>query len=164
MKKLSLTIIAFALYGCAMPSTTPSSLFVTPEGKLARCAAQGWGYVGTPMAQNIYDKCVNDMKYSGALPVSVVGGIGVVPSSETSTVKILKIVPDSPAEAAGIKAGSSIVKINDQTVTNWNDTRRLLFGRAGTDLSVTIFDGVTEKTILMTRGRIFENVANEASN
>lgn len=85
-------------------------------------------------------------------------------SSETNTVKILKVAPNSPAEAAGIKAGSSIVKVNDQVVTNWDDTRKLLFGRAGTDLTVTIFDGVTQNTVHMTRGRVYENVANEAGN
>lgn len=164
MKKLSLAIIAFALCGCTTPSTTPSSLFVTPDGKFVRCAAQGWGYVGTPMAQSIHDKCVSDLKYSGALPVSVAGGIGVVPSSDTNAVRILKIIPNSSAEASGIKAGSSITKVNDQSVTNWNDARRLLFGRAGTDLTVTIFDGVTQNTIQMTRGRVYESVANEANN
>ena len=87
-----------------------------------------------------------------------------MPSSEANTVRVLKISANSPADKAGMKAGNSIVKVNNHPVTNWDDTRRLLFGRAGTDVSVTFFDGVTEKTVLMTRGRIFENVANEANN
>lgn len=139
--------------------TTPSTVLVTPEGKMVRCAAHGWGYIGAPLAQDIHDKCVGDVRYTGALPVEQAGSIGVMPSSEPSTVKVLKVAPGSPAELVGIKAGYIIVAVDGQPVGNWADARKMLFGRAGTQVKVTFSDGATEKTEALTRRSIGEATA-----
>lgn len=101
---------------------------------------------------------------AGALPVSMAGSIGVMPSSETGFVKILKVAANSPAEGAGLKSGDSITKINDQSVTNWSDARRLLFGRAGTAVKVTYQSGSVERSALMMRSLTVQNNLNAEIN
>lgn len=148
--KISLLLLALAatvLAGCA----TPSTMFVGPGGRVARCSAQGWGYVGAPMAQSIHANCMTDMKATGMLPMAEAGGIGVIPSTETSSVRILKVSPGSPSELGGIKSGDSIVAVDDQFVNNWADTVRMLFGRANTSVKVTYISGGAEKTTTLNR-------------
>ncbi len=156
MKKAALLVAVVTLAGCS----TPSTMFVTPDGRLVRCAAHGWGYAGAPLANQVHDKCVSDIQTSGALPASIAGGIGVMPSAETTAVKILRVAMNSPADLAGIKAGDVITKIDNQPVTNWTDARRLLFGRSGTDVRVNVINEAGEKTMLLTRTLTVQNQQN----
>lgn len=153
--KLTTTVYALLLAGCA----TPSTVFVTPLGTTIRCEAHGAGYVGAPMAQKIHDKCVSDVQVSGALPISEAGGIGVLPSAEEKVVKVLRVSRNSPAEKAGMKGGVLILAVDGQTVKNWTDARRLLFGRIGTDVTVTFSDGASETTVTMTRSSTAANTS-----
>lgn len=50
-------IMLITLTACA----TPSTLLVNQEGRVQRCAAHGWGYVGAPMAGMIHSRCVEDL-------------------------------------------------------------------------------------------------------
>lgn len=130
---------------------TPSTMFVSPDGMITRCAAHGWGYVGAPMAQGIHDRCSADAKAAGLLPIEEAGSIGVMPSAEPSSMRILKVVPRSPADIGGIKSGDSIVAIDDQLVNNWTDDRRLLFGRKNTPVKVTYRSNGVDKTVTLIR-------------
>jgi membrane-associated protease RseP (regulator of RpoE activity) len=148
MKTAFVTAISIAaLVACA----TPSTMFVSPDGKVTRCAAHGWGYVGAPMAQGIHDSCTADAKAAGQIPMTEAGSIGVMPSTEVSSMRILKVVPGSPADLGGIKAGDSIIAVDDQPVTNWADARRLIFGRKGTSVKVTYRSGGVDKTANLVR-------------
>lgn len=139
-----------ALTSCA----TPSAMFVTPGGKTVRCSAQGWGYVGAPMAEQAQARCINDAKAAGMLPIEEAGYIGIQMSSDASTMqRILLIGPGSPAEKAGIKAGDFVVAINEQPVTNVTDMYRLAFGRVNTPVTVTYRSGGTEKTVTLIRAQ-----------
>lgn len=145
--RIALTIVAVTLAACA----TPSTMFVGPDGKVARCSASGWGYVGAPMAQSIHSNCLTDLKATGMLPLAEAGAIGIVASTEPSSLRILKVNPGSPADVGGIKSGDSIVAVDDQTVSNWADARRLLFGRANTPVKVTYRSSGSDKTTTLTR-------------
>ncbi len=140
--KLILIAAALILTACA----TPSTLFMTPEGKIVQCSAHGWGYVGAPMANQIHGHCVSEMRTLGNLPLDEAGMIGVAPSSDASSVKILKVQNGSPADLAGMRAGDVILSIDNQEVTNWTDARILLFGHAGTALKVQYRSSGQEKT------------------
>lgn len=140
---ISITVLA----ACA----TPSTMFVSPDGKIIRCAAHGWGYVGASMAQGIHDRCTADAKATGLIPIAEAGSIGVMPSTEPSSMRILKVVPGSPADLGGIKSGDSIVAIDDQPVNNWADARRLIFGRKNTPVKVTYRSGGVDKTVNLMR-------------
>jgi len=129
---------------------TPTAIFATADGRVIRCSASE-GDVGAPVAQGAYDSCVSDARAAGAIPMAEVGGIGVQPSTESSSTRVLKVGAGSPAEKAGIKAGDLIVAVNDAQVANSGDARRLLFGRANTEVRVTYRSGDTEKTVTLTR-------------
>jgi S1-C subfamily serine protease len=129
-------------------------MFVSPVGKITRCSAYGWGYVGAPMAQGIHDSCTADAKAAGLIPMAEAGSIGVIPSTEPSSMRILKVVPGSPADQGGIKSGDSIVAIDGQPVNNWADARRLLFGRKNTPVKVTYRSGGVDKTVNLIRSAV----------
>ena len=148
MKTTLATVIAItALVACA----TPSTIFLSPDGKVTRCAAHGWGYAGAPMAQGIHDSCTADARAAGQLPMAEAGSIGIIPSTELSSMRILKVVPGSPAELGGIKSGDSIVAIDDQPMANLTDARRMLFGRVNAPVKVTYRSGGVDKTVNLIR-------------
>lgn len=103
------------------------------------------------MAQGIHDSCTADAKAAGLIPMTEAGSIGVMPSTDVSSMRILKVVPGSPADLGGIKAGDSIVAVDDQPVTNWADARRLIFGRINTPVKVTYRSGGVDKTVNLVR-------------
>lgn len=120
-------------------------MYVGQDGKVVRCAAYGAGYVGAPMAQGIHDRCGSDARLAGLIPIEEAGGIGVQLSTEASSMRILKIGQGSPADRAGIKAGDSLVAIDDQSVTNTADARALAFGRVNTSVKVTYLPGILRR-------------------
>lgn len=106
------------------------------------------------MAQSIFDQCVASAKAVGQLPLPEAGGIGVVLSTDVSSLRLLKVVPGSPAAMAGMKPGDTILMLDDQVTANQGDARRMMFGRRGTPIKVTFrSDGVEKSTTIM-RGSI----------
>jgi GAF domain len=98
---LALLTSAATFAGCV----TPSTLLINEQGQVVRCAAQGWGYVGAPMAQQIEASCVKDYRKLGyyGLPDVIVGFI-----FEPGSTRIKSVTTGSAAEEVGIRAGDLV--------------------------------------------------------
>lgn len=76
----------------------------------------------------------NAAKDAGA--VKEPGYLGVIADDRTGTgtgVDLLEVVPDSPAEKAGLKAGDLVTKVNDQAVRSLEDFAEALEGHVAGD-------------------------------
>lgn len=83
-------------------------------------------------------------------------GIGAVLTQEGAEIKIEEPFENSPAEKAGVKPDDVIVRVDGtpvlgKTVT---DVVKLIKGKAGTPVRLTIVRGKTEKQITITRARV----------
>ena len=143
---ISLTL-TITLAACAHGNIS----YVNADGAVHTCASTGMGVVGTVTAQNFQSRCVDSLKEAGFIPVEEAGSIGLVASVDQSSLRIEKVLAGSPAEIAGIKAGDFIVAVNDQPVKNWQEARRLIFGRVNTPVTLTCRSGDSEKTANVTR-------------
>jgi S1-C subfamily serine protease len=101
--------------GCA----TPSSLMVNSEGRLYRCAASGWGWIGAPLADSIHDRCVSDFKKLGywELPDRTTG----MRLPLTAPFRVLSFEPNSSAASVGIQVGDVVTTVGDRPATTLRD-------------------------------------------
>ena len=95
---------------------------------------------------------------AGALDLgSTYEGIGASVSDRSGQVEIVSPFRDSPAEAAGIRAGDIILAVDGQSTEGWSDQQavQVIRGPQGTPVTLTIqhTDGITED-ITVTRGNI----------
>ena len=103
---------------------------------------------------------------AGALDLnSTYQGIGASVSDRRGQVEIIAPFRDSPAEAAGIKAGDIILAVDGEPTDGWNSQEAVqrIRGVKGTTVSLKVkhLDGKTE-TITVTRGEIqIESVFNQ---
>jgi regulator of sigma E protease len=70
-------------------------------------------------------------------------------------VVVEEVAPDSPAEIAGIKAGDTIISINDKEIKNGSDLSRYIQLNLGSEIDVSIehADATTETVTLTPRWR-----------
>ncbi len=70
-------------------------------------------------------------------------------------ITIEEVAPDSPAEAAGIQVGDTILALNGETLNNSGDLQRLIQINLGEVVTLTVkhTDGSTETLEVMTRWR-----------
>ena len=68
------------------------------------------------------------------------GGLGMEVGMEDGYVKVISPIDDTPAQAAGIKAGDLIVKLDDEPVKGktLGEAVKIMRGKPGTDLELTI--------------------------
>ena len=68
-------------------------------------------------------------------------GIGVEVQLKDNKMTVLKVVNDSPAEKAGIKAGDVILKINNKEVSekDFETSISMIKGKEGTNVNITLF-------------------------
>lgn len=97
-------------------------------------------------------------KAQGALDFgSSYQGIGATVNSTDGGVEIVAPFRDSPAEAAGIRAGDIIIDVDGERADGWtaNEAAQKIRGPAGTRVTLTVLhsDGVTE-TFTIVRGDI----------
>lgn len=93
-------------------------------------------------------------------------GIGVYVSNniKDNTILIVGIMKESPAQQAGLQAGDVIEKVDDVEYTGeqLNDATKVLKGKEGTDVKVTILRDGKELDITVTRKKItVEHVASQ---
>lgn len=76
----------------------------------------------------------------------------VVPEgTERQKVVTLKVASDSPAAAAGLKQGDTIVRVGQKTVSNRFDVERALWGaKPGQKITLTVLREGTEKKVAIT--------------
>jgi regulator of sigma E protease len=93
-----------------------------------------------------------------------VGDIGVLPDSHPH---VSSIIPGLPAEAAGLKAGDQILKVDDTVVTFPNQLIDAISKKANSPVTMTIArNGVEQKVVLTPelnggRGRIGINIGED---
>lgn len=84
---------------------------------------------------------------------TVVGiGVSIQPAFDNGY-KIMSILPNSPAQEAGLKAGDHIIAVDGTTLTDGMEVRSLIAGEAGTSVTITVIrqsDG-QQKDYTMTR-------------
>src|SRR6478735_1379394 len=61
-----------------------------------------------------------------------------------------EIIPNSPAERAGLQFGDVIIGINDKTIISWRDVQNLISGATNETLHLKIKRGTEEKAISVT--------------
>lgn len=91
-------------------------------------------------------------------------GVYVTNNRADNTILIVGVMKESPALQAGIQAGDIIKKIDDETYTGeqLNDATKVLKGKEGTDLKVTVLRDGKELELTVTRKKItVEHVASQ---
>lgn len=95
-------------------------------------------------------------EYQAALHGNVGAGIGVEMGLRDNYVRILRTLPDNPAEKAGVKAGDIIYKIDNETVYD-KDADYIaskLQGEKGTKVKLTVVRDGEEKSFDLIREEI----------
>lgn len=95
-------------------------------------------------------------EYQDALHGEAGSGIGVVMALRDGYTRIIRTLPDNPAEKAGIKAGDIIYKVNGEEVYA-DDSETIsgkIRGEVGTEVEVTVVRDGEEKTFKMKRETI----------
>ena len=86
------------------------------------------------------------------------GGLGIEVSMEDGFVKVVSPIDDTPAQRAGVMAGDLIIRLDDTPVKGMslNDAVKIMRGKPGTDITLTIVREGVEKplTITITRAII----------
>ncbi|MEN8177176.1 MAG: S41 family peptidase [Pseudomonadota bacterium] len=77
------------------------------------------------------------------------GGLGIEVGMEDGFVKVIAPIDDTPAQRAGVKSGDLIVRLDDTPVKGLtlNDAVKLMRGKPGTSISLTIVREGEEKPI-----------------
>jgi len=83
------------------------------------------------------------------------GGLGLQISSQTGQLRVISPLVGTPAYEAGIQAGDLILKVGETPTEGLsiNDAVRLMKGRAGSDVSLTVFhpSNNSEETLTLMR-------------
>ncbi len=81
------------------------------------------------------------------------GGIGAVVSSEEGQIAILRVLPGTPAEEAGLKKGDVVLEVNGASVQGKTvtDVVTLIRGKEGTTVRVRVRSNGQERDIEFTR-------------
>lgn len=149
MNRTATIFLAVTLVSCA----TYSQVFVNAHGDLERCSATGQGVVGMAVASNSVSTCASDMRAAGYLEIERAGVLGIT-LADTPTgepLRILKVTQHSPAWKAGVDPGDLILEIDGQPVQSAQDARILLFGEAGTSVTVRFQRGDFDTTFAVNR-------------
>jgi C-terminal processing protease CtpA/Prc len=113
----------------------------------------GGGLIGMAMAEGAVSDCSADMRAAGYLEIERAGVIGIV-CAETrgdERVHVLKVAEESPAYFAGVESGDLVLEVQSQPVFTQQEALVLLFGEAGTDVSVRFQRGEFDTVITFTR-------------
>lgn len=85
-------------------------------------------------------------------------GIGVEFNLFQDTVNITYVIPGGPSEKAGLQLGDKIFRVNDSSIVRKTlpiqSIRKMIRGRAGTEVKLSILRSGTAKDVVVTRGRI----------
>jgi C-terminal peptidase prc len=77
--------------------------------------------------------------FLSAVNGEVVVGIGVsIQNTYDNGYQIMSVLPDSPAQEAGLSAGDRIVAVDGRSLTSSMDVRALIAGEAGTYVTITV--------------------------
>lgn len=93
------------------------------------------------------------------------GGLGIEVGLEDGFVKVIAPIDDTPAQRAGLQAGDMIIRIDEKPVKGMslNDAVKLMRGKPGTEIHLTIMRGTDEKPFEVTIERAVIQVASVKS-
>ena len=132
-------------------------VFINGDGDIYRCSSYGEGPSGMSHARQSLGDCAAAMRAEGFIEVEKAGAIGLLMKEQTTpdgkVVRVSRVVGFSPASEAGIKAGDLVVAVGQQKVTDMYQARSLLFGEAGTSVSITIVRDGREMSFNITRAK-----------
>lgn len=80
------------------------------------------------------------------------GGLGIEVGMENGFILVISPIDDTPAARAGIKAGDLIIRLDDQPVKGMslNDSVKLMRGKPGSDINLTVVREGEEKPLKIT--------------
>ncbi len=80
------------------------------------------------------------------------GGLGIEVGMEDGFVKVISPIDDTPAQAAGVKAGDLIIRLDDTPVKGMslNDAVKMMRGKPGTQILLTIMREGVQKPLKLT--------------
>lgn len=89
------------------------------------------------------------------------GGLGIEVGMEDGFVKVIAPIDDTPAQRAGLKAGDMVVRIDEKPVKglSLSEAVKLMRGKPGTTIKLTIMRGTDEKPFEVTIERAIIQVA-----
>lgn len=84
------------------------------------------------------------------------GGIGVELGMRSDQPTIIRVLEGNPAEAAGLKAGDTIVKINDESSIGWDTSKvaEKVRGEVGTTVKLVVMRDSESKEFTITRANV----------
>jgi carboxyl-terminal processing protease len=93
------------------------------------------------------------------------GGLGIEVGMEEGFMKVISPIDDTPAQQAGVQAGDTIVKLDDVLVKGMaiNDAVKIMRGKPGTDITLTIVREGEPKPLLFKLTRALIKVASVRS-
>ena len=80
------------------------------------------------------------------------GGLGIEVGMEDGFVKVISPIDDTPAQRAGVEAGDLIIRLDDKPVKGLtlNDAVKIMRGKKGTDITLTIVREGSDKPLKIT--------------
>lgn len=83
------------------------------------------------------------------------GGLGIEVGMDDGFLKVIAPIDDTPAQRAGIQAGDVIIRLDDTPVKglSLSNAVKIMRGKAGTDISITIVRDGLDKTLDFTLTR-----------
>ncbi len=80
------------------------------------------------------------------------GGLGIEVGMEDGFVKVIAPIDDTPAQRAGVRAGDLVIRLDDTPVKGMtlNDAVKIMRGKPGTDIVLTIVREGEEKPLKIT--------------
>jgi carboxyl-terminal processing protease len=95
-------------------------------------------------------------KFDDELSGEIGGGIGAEIGVRNDQPTILRVLEENPAQKAGLKAGDSIIAINDQPCHNWTADKAAsaIRGEIGTTVKLTVLRGKETKEFTVTRAHV----------
>lgn len=95
-------------------------------------------------------------EFDKSLSGQIGGGIGAEIGLRSNKPTIIKPLENSPAQKAGIKAGEAIVKVNDETSSDWSVEKVVskIRGEVGTSVKLTLLSGGQTREVSVVRQNI----------
>ena len=103
-------------------------------------------------------------EFDKSLSGQIGGGIGAEIGLRSNKPTIIKPLENSPAQKAGIKAGEAIVKVNDETSSDWSVEKVVskIRGEVGTSVKLTLLsDGKTREVSVVRQNIVSPAVESE---
>ena len=95
-------------------------------------------------------------EFDKSLSGQIGGGIGAEIGLRNNKPTIIKPLENSPAQKAGIKAGETIVKVNDEASSDWSVEKVVskIRGEVGTSVKLTLLSGSQTREVSVVRQNI----------